>query len=254
MTFLQSILERKKQEAKDLPEMTTLSPTEKSMTESLRKMKPALIAEVKPMSPSEGTLMDLTDLPRILRIYNIRAQAISVLCDNATFGGGYDLLSVVRTMTDLPILAKEFIVSEKQIRRARHAGADAILLIAAMLTKQEAQTLAEQADALGMSVLFEIHEEKEILSIPALSSDSLVIGINNRNLKNLKIDLETTKNLAPKIRSLYPEHLLLSESGIRTGSDIATLSLSIDGFLIGTTFLKSSDAKATMAELFPSIS
>ncbi len=251
MSFLDSIIERKKREAEDLPELSELVPAEKSLHRSLKKRKPALIAEVKPKSPSEGTLMSLTDLPRILRVYNAHAQAISVLCDSEAFGGGYELLRIVSSMTDLPILAKEFIVDPRQIRAARNAGADAILLIAAILTKKQVQELSEEAHALGMCVLLELHDEHDIEKIPTLPAEGLIIGINNRNLNNLQIDLQTTVSLAPKIKALHPENLLVSESGIKTATDVDTLGKIVDGFLIGTAFLKAADPKATILSLFP---
>ena len=251
MNFFDSIIDRKKREVEALPDYPALAPTEQSLHSALMRRKPSLIAEVKPKSPSEGILMSLTDLPRILRIYNAHAQATSVLTDKEAFGGGYDLLHIVRTMTDLPILAKEFIIDRKQIRAARHAGADAVLLIAAMLTASEAQRLAEDACALGMCVLFEIHEEREMTKIPTLPSASLILGINNRNLDTLTIDLQRTTTLAPKIRTLHPEHLLLSESGIAEADDVSRLTQCVDGFLIGTTFLKSADPEAAILSLFP---
>ncbi len=218
MTFLTAMIERKKREAAALPDVHA-DISGRSMTRALRKKKTALIAEVKPRSPSEGPLLNLTNLPALLRAYNAHAQAISVLCDPEAFGGSYELLATVRTMTDLPILAKEFIV--------------------------------EEVCALGMCVLFEIHEEKDIAMIPMLPPDSLIIGINNRNLETLTIDLSTTLSLAPKIQSLFPKNLLISESGLAAARDIDLLQANVDGFLIGTTFLRSPEPKAAILSLFP---
>lgn len=250
MTFLTSILERKTLEAAALPDVDP-KVSERSIVDALRERQPALIAEVKPASPSQGALLSPSRLPSVVRAYNKHAQAISVLCDHEAFGGSYELLAAVRTMTDLPILAKEFIVDRKQIRMARHAGADAILLIAAMVTKKKAQELSEEACALGMCVLFEIHEHRDITMVPTLPPDALIIGINNRNLNDLTIDLHTTTTLAPTIRSLHPETLLISESGIEREDDVRSLGTLIDAFLIGTTFLKSTDPAAAILSLFP---
>ena len=252
MFNLDSIIARKLNEINSLEAPFDVSQSEKSFVTSLRSQKPSLIAEVKPQSPSKGVIIDRSSVPEIVSVYNNYAQAISVLCDEADFGGGYDLLSDVRTITELPILAKEFIIDPKQIRAARHAGADAVLLIASILFWEDIDILAEEAMALNMGILFEIHQESEIAKIPSLPSDKMVIGINNRNLNDLSIDLNVTEMLAPRVRVLFPDHLIVSESGVGSREDIIRLSSVCDGFLIGTTFLKSDDVDQNISDFFSS--
>ena len=251
MNILDAIVERKRAEAAAMSVVAPAEPSHRSFVSALRSQSPALIAEVKFRSPSEGTLLDRERLPELLNAYRGHAQAISVLCDEQDFGGGYGLLEEIRQSVDLPILAKEFIVSGRQVIRARKAGADAVLLIAAILSPEEIRNLSETIVALGMAVLFEIHEEKEAAFIPAFSPGQLVIGINNRNLDTLQVDLGTTARLAPKVRERFPDHLMVAESGVRNAQDVRTLSRDVDGFLIGTAFLKAKDPASCIQSLFP---
>ncbi|MDA1209264.1 MAG: indole-3-glycerol-phosphate synthase [bacterium] len=239
MNFLQSIAGRKKEEITYMKPITELTQSNLSLIKSLRLKKLSLILEVKPKSPSAGELIDRKNIPSLVEEYNKTAAGISVLCDEIDFGGGYDLLSDVRSMTTLPILAKEFIIDPVQIRMARSCGADAVLLIGALLSKDEVQSLADEAVILGMEVLFEMHNVGDLEKVPSLSPDQLILGINNRDLKTLDIDLSTTEELAPKVRERFPEHLLLSESGVSGQKDIQRLEQYVDGFLIGTAALVS---------------
>lgn len=250
MSRLFAIAERKRKEAVALPEKADLPKSDRDCIRSLRSRSPALIAEVKPRSPSAGSLLNLSQVPNIVSLYSAHAQAISVLCDASDFGGGFDLLAEVRAMTDLPILAKEFIVARSQIHRAREAGADAVLLIAAILSESEIRELSAESLKLGMTVLFEIHAEEEIEKVPTLAPDELMIGINNRDLHSLKVDLGTTETLAPLLRTRFPAHLLIAESGIATREDVTRLSNIVDGFLIGTTFLRAQDPTSKIRDLF----
>ncbi len=236
MTVLDDILRHKRDEVAALPDCAP-QPSTRNFVTGLRTASPCLVAEIKPKSPSAGMLMKQSDIAPTVAMYNARAHAISVLCDREFFGGGFGLLGSVRAQTDLPILAKEFIIDAKQIRSARHAGADAVLLIAAILEPEKIGLLATEAQALGMDVLLELHDERELEKIPDLSPESLVLGINNRNLATLAIDLSATIRLASLIRKRFPGHLLLSESGLRTSADVQRVQPCVDGFLIGTGLL-----------------
>lgn len=251
MNMLERIVARKRKEVPLLHAPADVHPSNNSFVQPLRRRKPSVIAELKPKSPSEGFLFDPKDLSSLLDAYEVRADALSVLCDSVDFGGGYDLLQRVRAQTDLPILAKEFIISEVQVRMARACGADAILLIAAILSKDEAQALASTALSLGMDILFELHTKEDFEKIPDAPIEDLVLGINNRNLDTLAIDLQTTEALAPLLRTQFPGCLLISESGITAKEHVDHLSRFVDGFLIGTTLLRSGDPKVALQSLFP---
>lgn len=244
MTFLSTIRRLKEQEIQSLPSSGRVDKSKRSFIQSLRSTNPSLIAEVKPASPSKGKILPLEKVPFIVDQYNHHAQAISVLCDKEYFGGGYDLLSSVRTMTDLPILAKEFIIDERQVLAARRAQADAVLLIAALNELEKNQELAAAALHLGMNILFEIHTAEELSSVPAIDPEHMAIGINSRDLQTMTIDLGTITTIAPLIRERFPHHLIIAESGITSPADIDTLRSSVDAFLIGT---------ALLGDNFPSI-
>ncbi len=245
MTFLSTIHRLKEEEVQSLPAFSKIEKSKRNFIQSIRSTNPCLIAEVKPASPSKGNIIPLEKVPSIVDRYNNHAQAISVLCDRAYFGGGYDLLSSVRTMTDLPILAKEFIIDEKQILAARRAGADAVLLIAALNDPRKNQELAAAAVTLGMGILFEIHSAGELSSVPTIDPDHMAIGINSRDLQTMEIDLRTIRTIAPLVRERFPKHLIIAESGITSSVDIDNLRSSVDGFLIGTALLTSYNANAS---------
>lgn len=245
MTLLDDILRHKRDEVAALPDCAP-QPSTRNFVAGLRAVSPCLIAEVKPKSPSAGPLLDRTNVPALMESYNRHAQAVSVLCDERFFGGGFDLLRQVRALTDLPVLAKEFIVDAKQIRAARDAGADAVLLIATVLSATEVVRFAAEAAGLGMGILLELHDENDLEKIPAMHAGTLVLGINNRNLDTLRMDLDTTVRLSPLVRTLCPDHVLIGESGITTKTDLARLQPYVDGFLIGTGLLA-----GTMLGAFP---
>ena len=250
MSFLSEIIAKKHEEIPCIRADAQIRKLKKSFIQALRMRCPSLIAEIKPRSPSRGTLIEPADIPVLLQEYNAHADAISVLCDNGFFGGGYDLLSDVRLQTELPILAKEFIVHTSQIDAANQAGADAILLIAAMLSREELRDLALYAEERGMAVLLEIHAEEEIERIPSLSADAMMLGINNRNLMTLEIDLATTPKLAKPLREKFPKHILIAESGTTTSEHVRKLTPIVDGFLIGTGLLNT-ESRAEILRHFP---
>ncbi len=181
-----------------------------------------LIAEVKQSSPSKGTFRDDFDPVGIATTYASNgAAAISVLTDEAFFRGHDDYLRAVRATVDVPLLRKDFVIDRWQIAESRALGADCILLIVAVLTPEEIRDFQAEAHSLGMAALVETHTEEELEV--ALKVGAPLIGINNRNLHTFETSLETTERLS----ALIPpgsETLLVSESGIYTGADVARVA------------------------------
>ena len=244
---------------KDLPleelikKASKLSPTKgflKNLSNS--NFSPGIIAEIKKASPSKGLIREDFDPEEIASIYEkAGATCISVLTDKKFFKGGYEILSKVRKSTNLPLLCKDFIISPYQIYKARCSGADAILLIAAILNNDDLLYLKKIADKLAMDVLVEVHDEKEIERILDLKCFNLV-GINNRDLKTFKTDLKTTYNLMQKFTntSLLKQVLFVSESGIDNSEDLKKLkSKGINGVLIGERFMKEKDIEQGFKKL-----
>jgi indole-3-glycerol phosphate synthase len=199
--------------------------------------KTGIIAEFKKKSPSKGIINERVDVVDVTRGYtNYGASALSVLTDFNFFGGTVDDLQKAREANDIPILRKEFIIDEYQLYEAKATGADAILLIAAILDRKEARTLARKSKELGLQVLMELHEEKEI---GILNEFVDLVGVNNRNLKTFEVSLQHSAGLAGKIPG---DFFLISESGISTVEDIIFLKgYGFRGFLMGENFMKTSD-------------
>ena len=259
MNTLTDILARKKKEIASLPSVRALPAARHSLVSAMRGAGPSLIAEIKPISPSGGRLIGERDILGMVDVYARHAQAISVLCDTATFGGGFQLLASVRSRTDLPLLAKDFVLDPRQINAAACHGADAILLIASLLPKEKLREFAVHAMHLELDVLLELHADQDIetavLLMESLTEKQrmhVLLGINNRDLVTQTIDLQTTKRLATllHLRGLG-DVPLLSESGITTPSDIKRISPHVQGFLIGSAILKAADPDAFLHSLFP---
>ena len=207
-----------------------------------------LIAEIKKASPSKGVIRKDFDPLGIASIYEKKADAISVLTEEDFFQGRLEFISAVKTITTIPLLRKDFIFDEYQIYESRANEADAILLIAAILSKNQAEEYLHLARELVLSVLFEVHDLKELEM--ALSVNADIIGINNRDLKTLKIDLNNTFMIKKEIPS---DKIVVSESGIKTRADILNLeSAGIDAVLIGTSFMEAKDIGKKIEELFGS--
>ena len=244
MSILEEIVTWKKKEVKSCKELIPLTELKYSdyykrkaydMKEFL--LDPArtgIITEFKRKSPSKGIINDKVQVETVTSGYEkAGASALSVLTDFNFFGGSADDLLKARNVNPIPILRKEFIIDEYQVHEAKAIGADAILLIAAILTKKEAKGLATLAHDLGMQVLMEFHEEQEL----DLLNDAVdMAGVNNRNLKTFEVSLQHSADLATKI----PENFLkISESGISTPDDILFLRKhGYKGFLIGENFMK----------------
>lgn len=206
----------------------------------------AIIAEIKRRSPSGGDMNHGFDLVELAQIYEgSGAVGISVLTDEKYFGGSPEDLLKVKQATGLPVLRKDFIVDEYQVYEAALYGADAILLIAAILTDDDISKLMQVAEKLGLEVLLESHSQDELLR--SIKSGAKLLGINNRNLDTLVTDLNTSINLL----QLIPEdRIVISESGIKTRVDMERLlDAGADGFLIGESLLKSGDPGQKLAEL-----
>jgi len=203
----------------------------------------AIIAEVKKGSPSKGVIRADFDPLEIAETYqNNGATCLSVLTDEMFFMGHLRFLSLIRETVSLPLLRKDFICDEYQIYEARAAGADAILLIAAMLDLHQLREFHAIARGNNMDVLLEVHDETEMEA--ALQTDCTLIGVNNRNLRTFETDLRTTGRLA---RMMTSERLLVAESGINSRRDIEKLQA--DGakaFLIGESFMREEDIGAVL--------
>lgn len=205
-----------------------------------------LIAEIKKASPSKGIIRKNFDPVRIAAVYEEKpVSAISVLTEEDFFHGHLSYIKTVKEITSKPVLRKDFIFDDYQIYESRVNYADAILLIAASLEKNQAKEYLHLAKELGLYVLFEVHDEADLEK--ALSIDADIIGINNRNLKTLKIDLSTTFKLK---KELPRNKIVVSESGIKDRSDVIKLQeAGIDAMLIGTSLMEAEDIGKKIDEL-----
>jgi indole-3-glycerol phosphate synthase/phosphoribosylanthranilate isomerase len=208
--------------------------------------RPALIAEVKRASPSRGLLVPDFDPLHLARTYQQNgAAAISVLTDEHFFQGHLDHLRAIREKVNLPLLRKDFVFDPYQVYEARTAGADAILLIVAMLSDSELHSLHRLADELGMTALVEVHDETEIRR--ALALQPRLVGVNNRDLHTFAVDLATTERL----RSFVPPDVtLVAESGIHTTADVDRLArVGADAMLVGESLVTAPDPAAQVRAL-----
>ena len=220
------------------------------------KNNPAVIAEVKKASPSKGVIREDFDPQKIVSIYERSgASCISVLTDKKFFQGGFEILKDVRAHTDLPLLCKDFIISPYQIYKARLFGADAILLIAAILKDSDLIYLKKIADQLNLDVLVEVHNHEEMDRVLSLNSFKLV-GINNRDLKTFQTDLKVSFDLMNKYSDYTTDKkvIFISESGIKNPADLNNLkSHGIRGVLIGESFMKEKDIESAFKKLLNSV-
>ncbi|GGZ95348.1 bifunctional indole-3-glycerol-phosphate synthase TrpC/phosphoribosylanthranilate isomerase TrpF [Ignatzschineria ureiclastica] len=206
--------------------------------------KPAYILECKRASPSKGLIRSDFNLSTIISAYEPYATAISVLTENRHFGGSYEDLKQARQLTTRPLLCKDFIVDVYQLYLAKEAGADAVLLMLSVLRDDEYRYFAETAHTLGLGILTEVNNEAEVAR--ALKLQARIIGINNRNLHDLSIDLSKTERL----RALMPQdQCVISESGIHQYADIQRLRRTADGFLIGSHLMASDHLPQALQQL-----
>jgi indole-3-glycerol phosphate synthase len=243
MNILEKIIQHKKLEVKEKKELYPVKLLEKSVfyvppTVSLKKYllrndKSGIIAEFKRKSPSKGDINKYANIEDVSISYmQAGASALSVLTDAHFFGGSNKDLEIARKFNFCPILRKDFIIDEYQIIEARSIGADAVLLIAEVLTKSEVEKLSVFAKTLGLEVLFEIHSEKELDKL----SDAIdIVGVNNRNLETFEVDVHTSFELSDKIPVNF---LKISESGINNAIILNDLkNAGFHGFLIGEYFM-----------------
>ena len=214
--------------------------------------KPAVIAEVKKASPSKGVIREDFDPEAIARGYAAGgASCLSVLTDRQFFQGGFDVLVQVRQVVDLPLLCKDFILSPYQLYQARAAGADAALLIAAILSDVDFTYLLKVARSLGLAVLVEVHDAEEMERVLALEGVQL-IGINNRDLATFHTDLATTEQLTARYGERIRERgcLLVSESGLFSRDDLDRVqSAGADAVLVGESLMRQADVTAALEAL-----
>ena len=205
-----------------------------------------LIAEIKQASPSGGAIRTDFDLAGIARIYEEKpVDAISVLTEEDFFCGDLKYIPAVKGFVTKPLLRKDFILDEYQIYESRAWGADAILLIASLLDRVQAEEYLALCLELGLSALFEVHGFDELDK--ALRVNAGIIGINNRNLKTLTVDLKTTFLLK---REIPPGRIVVSESGIKTRNDVVRLEeAGVDAVLVGTSLMESEDIGKKIDEL-----
>jgi indole-3-glycerol phosphate synthase len=205
-----------------------------------------VIAECKRRSPSRGVLRADYDPAAIARSYaDAGAAAISVLTEPTFFDGSLDHLEAVRAAVTVPLLRKDFVISEYQLFEARAAGADAVLLIVAALTPGELSRLAGRAADLGLDALVEVHDADELS--PAIDAGARIIGVNNRNLRTLEVNVRVSEELIERIPR---DVIAVSESGLRTAADLERLrALGYRAFLIGERFMAAADPGAQLREL-----
>jgi indole-3-glycerol phosphate synthase / phosphoribosylanthranilate isomerase len=218
-------------------------PTKRSLSRALGRPGARFILEIKKASPSAGPIRPGADPAAVARGYAGVADALSVLTDGRNFGGSLGDLALARRHFDGPILAKDFFMDPRQVAEARIAGADAVLVILSLLDDERAREIISEAGRFGMDALVEVHDEAEMRRALALGAP--LIGINNRDLRDLSIDLSTTEQLA----RLAPDRVLVSESGISTGRDVERIAPLVDASLIGSSLMRSPDPAQAAREL-----
>ncbi len=256
MNILDQIVETKREEVKELRKRHSLSSFEdmkffkqkkKDFCEILKDKKNiSIIAEIKKYSPSAGLIRENFDHLEIAMTYSsCNVNAISVLTDHNYFGGDVNFLEDISELTNTPLLRKDFIIDEFQILEAKGFGASAILLIAEILDEKQISEYTKLAKEIGLDILLELHSVEQLNKID-FSSNNL-IGINNRNLSDFTVDLETSRIIKENI----PEDVtVISESGIKSENDINYLKqIKINGILVGEHLMRSDDIKSVLLKL-----
>lgn len=216
-------------------------PSQRHFYEALRGARTVFILECKKASPSKGVIRDDFDPARIAGVYKHHASAISVLTDEKYFQGSFDFLPIVSQIAPQPVLCKDFIIDAYQIYLARYYQADACLLMLSVLDDEQYRQLAAVAHSLNMGVLTEVSNEEELER--AIALEAKVVGINNRDLRDLSIDLNRTRQLAPRLGAGVT---VISESGINSYSQVRELSHFANGFLIGSALMGQDDLNAAV--------
>jgi indole-3-glycerol phosphate synthase/phosphoribosylanthranilate isomerase len=219
-------------------------PSDRSLFRALRGGRTGFIMECKRASPSEGLIRELYDPASIAAEYAGHADAISVLTDGPFFQGALEHLRAVRQAVSLPVLRKDFVLQPYQVVEARVWGADAILLMLSVLDDAAWSECAAAASEVGLESLTEVHTDAELDR--ALHLGAPVIGINNRDLKTLTVDLDTVRRLAPRVPA---DRVLVCESGIGNHRDVRSLRHLVDGFLVGTSLMRQRDLSRAVRQL-----
>ncbi len=220
--------------------------TSRNFKEAISKEKISLIAEIKKASPSRGVIKERFNPLEIALAYQEGgAQAISIVTEPHYFQGSLAYLKMVREKISLPILRKDFIFDPYQVYETKISGADAILLIAKILTLEELSFLMELSRELGLDALIEVHDEEDLRK--ALTVNASIIGINHRDLNSFTINLRISEDLIKKIPS---GKVVVAESGIKTSEDVSYLrKLGVNAILVGEALIECSDVKAKITEL-----
>ncbi len=223
-------------------------PKLRNLSGAIRKGS-GIIAEIKRRSPSK-VFPRIVDIVSLAREYEKNgATAISVLTDERYFGGSITDLQAIKAAVKVPVLRKDFIIDEYQVYQSRACGADAVLLIASILKKPQMKRLLRLAGALGMEALVEVHNGPELNSVLGLLNGRGIIGINNRNLATLKVDLDTGRRLLPRLNGT--KMIKIIESGIKTKRQITEFRrLGADGFLIGGALLDARSPGRKLKEMY----
>jgi indole-3-glycerol phosphate synthase len=219
-----------------------------------QKTSPAVIAEVKKASPSKGVLREDFDPVAIAKSYAANgASCLSVLTDREFFQGSFENLALIRAAVDLPLLCKDFIIYPYQMYHARTKGADAVLLIAAILSDKDLEYFLKIVQKMGMTALIEVHDLEEIDRVLALKAEVSLIGINNRDLTDFTVTLDTTANILAARGDVLKERgiTIVSESGLFSGSDLQTVKAAgAEAVLIGEALIKQPDPGVALKRLF----
>lgn len=255
--ILKEIIQKKKERTvllkQSLPEEELKAkvqglPVPRPFIEAINKPRViSLIAEIKKASPSCGIIRQDFDLKAIATAYqDAQVQAISVLTEEDYFSGSINYINEVKSIVNVPVLRKDFILEPYQVYESRVFGADAVLLIADLLSKDKLIELAALVESLGMDYLVEVHDERELKKVLSLKNIPL-IGINNRDLHTLEVDFKTTENLFTLIPK---DKVVVVESGIKSYQDILFLKvLGVNAVLIGTSFMQAQDIRKKVEEV-----
>jgi len=253
MDFLTEVRRKKERELDLSPdyikglEKRALNYTPLSLERALTSCGTKIIAEVKKASPSQGKIKDVNPSEQAKLYEKAGAVAISVLTERNYFSGSLEDLAQVRKSVNLPLLRKDFLFHRVHLLEARAFGADAVLLIVKMLTDKELRELISFSEELGLTPLVEVFTLEEARR--AIDAGARVVGINNRDLRTLKVDLSVTKELAPRVKELGAK-FVVSESGISSRKEILELmNYQVDAFLVGTSLMKSGDPYLKLREL-----
>lgn len=248
MNFLEKIINEKKREVNLMP-VETVQPLREtySFYQQVKAYpeKMHIIGEVKRASPSKGAInLSVNVIEQVKAYEQAGVTAISVLTDEVFFKGSIDDLRQVTSEVTIPVLCKDFIIDEKQLIRARNAGATIILLIVSALSKQKLAELYKKATALGLEVLVEVHDEEELRIAEALSAR--LIGVNNRNLKTFDVSIGVSQTLGEKQKT---DAVYISESGFSTSEQVALVKENYRAVLVGEGLMRETDPKAKVKAL-----